>query len=450
MKRGFAILDFETTGLAPQRGDRVLEIGAVYMSSDLRIDGAIETLVNPQRDVGPTRVHGITARDVYDAPAFDRIAPALLDMLDGCVVVGHNVAFDLRFLTAELEREGYEVPEIVAIDTMQVAKTLLKQSAPKSFKLGDITEHLGFGITDVFDYVGLEGRPAHSALGDAMLTTFLLSKLVQMSEGSSYWGSHLDRAERVVWPEHYSVELVAKRRGDSPQKESVSACESSAVPARSLVSEVHPDATSASIGDVFEALGAKAPSAVATAEYAKRLDASLADRLLTSEEVDTLVNTARTLGLDSITLGSLHRGQFDEVVRAAWDDGVLTSEEQADIQRVAELLGIDDDSVRHALRERSSTSVGAPVEAIEATLKQPLPSQATVVLTGEMTRDRSQIEAEILGLGYGIGGTVTKKTALLIVADLYTQSGKAKKARQYGIPVLEEHEGLALLRGVTS
>lgn len=437
MKRGFAILDFETTGLSPQRGDRVLEVGAVYMSAGMQIDGAIETLVNPCRDVGPTRVHGITARDVHDAPTFDRVAPAILDMLDGRVAVGHNVAFDLRFLTAELEREGYEVPEIVAIDTMQVAKTLLKNNPPRSFKLGDVADHLGFGIADVFDYVGLESRPAHSALGDALVTTFLLSKLVQMSDGSGFWDSHLDRAERVTWPEHYAVEIDAKRRGDSVVREA----NRGAAPIGDPAGELGQESSSASISDVLTALGAKAPSAVATAEYAKKLDVSLDDRVLTSEEVDVLVGTAERLGLDSVTLGSLHRGHFDEVVRGAWADKVLTDEERADIRRVAELLGIDEDSLSEALRGTENSEVGTVIP------NNALPPQATVVLTGEMTRDRSHIEAEIIAMGYGIGGNVTKKTALLIVADIYTQSGKAKKARQYGIPVLEEHEGIALLRG---
>src|SRR6218665_3448663 len=153
MRRGYAVLDFETTGLAPARGDRVLEVGAIYMDPNFNIDGGIETLVNPQRDVGPTRVHGITARDVLDAPTFDRVAPGLLDMLDGRVIVGHNISFDLRFLVAELEREGYIVPDFVAIDTLQVARTLLKSSPPPSYKLHDLAGHLGYDIAELFDYV---------------------------------------------------------------------------------------------------------------------------------------------------------------------------------------------------------------------------------------------------------------------------------------------------------
>jgi DNA polymerase-3 subunit epsilon len=274
---------------------------------------------------------------------------------------------------------------------------------------------------------------------------------MQMSEGSNFWADHLDRAEQIVWPERVLVEFDAKRRGDSMPGESAPEPQQRTVQANDRFSGSHPQVPSASVSDVLKALGAQAPTASATAEYARLLDTSLDDRLLTSEEVDRLVNTARSLGLDSATLGSLHRGQFDEVVRAAWHDGVLTEAERADIVRVAELLGIDRDSVAVALREAGDVEalLGTREHAeVAAAIPNPvLHPKATVVLTGEMTRDRAHIEAEILALGYGVGGAVTKKTALLIVADQYTQSGKAKKARQYGIPVLEEHEGLALLRG---
>ncbi len=407
----------------------MLEVGAVYMDPDLRIDGAIETLVNPQRDVGPTHVHGITARDVFDAPTFDQVAPVLLKKLDGRVIVGHNVSFDLRFLTAELEREGYEIPDFVAIDTLQVAKAVLKKNPPATYKLYDITAHLGFGVGDAMMFVGLDDRPEHSALGDAILTTLLLSRFIQMSSTSRFWCDHLDRAEAVVWPEYVVQDVDSKRRGD------VSDDENLGLQGRGVTS----------VSDVLKALGAEAVQPVATADYARLLDASLADRILDRGEIDALVNTASGLGLDGVTLGSLHRGYFDQVVVTAWADGLLTEEERVDIVRIAELLEIDRDSLQQALQSR---------ETPERTLdvgSSPGPTAiqmgATIVLTGEMSIERSLIEAELVASGFLIGVSVTKRTSFVIAADPYTQSGKAKKARSYGIPVLGEAEGLALIRG---
>ena len=68
-----------------------------------------------------------------------------------------------------------------------------------------------------------------------------------------------------------------------------------------------------------------------------------------------------------------------------------------------------------------------------------------LVLTGEMSVERSLAEARILALGFLLGANVTKKTALVIAADPYTQSGKAKKARAYGIPVVGEADGFRLI-----
>ena len=72
---GYTIVDLETTGLFPRQHDRVLEIGLINVSDTGEIESEWATLVNPQRDVGPTSIHGITARDVLDAPTFKDVAP---------------------------------------------------------------------------------------------------------------------------------------------------------------------------------------------------------------------------------------------------------------------------------------------------------------------------------------------------------------------------------------
>ena len=197
-------------------------------------------------------------------------------------------------------------------------------------------------LEKVFEYVGLEQRPEHSAFGDALVTAFVLSRLEQDSRGSGFWKSHLDSAEAVRWPEYYPVDINAKRRGDA-----ASAHGERAEPVANRAGS-----KSASVSDVLSALGAEAPSRGLTSRYSHLLDEALADRVLDADEVDALVQKAQELGLESVTLGSLHRGYFDEVVREAWSDGVLTEEERADILLLAELLGIDDDSLRVALESR--------------------------------------------------------------------------------------------------
>ena len=59
----FAVIDFETTGISPERGDRVTEVGLVLTDDFGAIEYEWSTLVNPRRDVGASHIHGLTARD---------------------------------------------------------------------------------------------------------------------------------------------------------------------------------------------------------------------------------------------------------------------------------------------------------------------------------------------------------------------------------------------------
>ncbi len=101
-------LDTETTGLSPEQGDRLLEIGCVEML-DRRPTGAhLHHYVNPQRSSHPDalRVHGITEAFLADKPLFADIADELLAYLQGAEIVIHNAAFDVGFIDAELARLG--------------------------------------------------------------------------------------------------------------------------------------------------------------------------------------------------------------------------------------------------------------------------------------------------------------------------------------------------------
>lgn len=99
-----AVLDFETTGLSPNTGARVVEIGVVRVDPGSEPRVAMDTLVNPQGPVYATDIHGITDEDVVGAPTFRELAGALYESLDGAVVLAYNSAFDMSFLKAELLR----------------------------------------------------------------------------------------------------------------------------------------------------------------------------------------------------------------------------------------------------------------------------------------------------------------------------------------------------------
>lgn len=107
---GYTVVDLETTGLFPQQHDRILEIAIVTVSDAGQIEQEWSTLVNPQRDVGPTHIHGITAREVLDAPTFGEVAPQVIASLVDKTMVAHNARFDTSFLDYEFARRPRHHP----------------------------------------------------------------------------------------------------------------------------------------------------------------------------------------------------------------------------------------------------------------------------------------------------------------------------------------------------
>lgn len=84
---GFAVLDLETTGLGR---DRIVEVAVVSVDPKGVATQEWSTLVDPNRDVGPTGIHGVQARDLLDAPTFEDIAADLADLLTGMSTLSEN------------------------------------------------------------------------------------------------------------------------------------------------------------------------------------------------------------------------------------------------------------------------------------------------------------------------------------------------------------------------
>lgn len=105
-----AVVDFETTGLNAGP-DRVVEVAVVRLDPGEPPRLAVNSLVNPNRRMAATEIHGITDDDVRDAPLFEDLAAGFLSAVNGAVLASYNVYFDIRFLEHELGRVGVrEVP----------------------------------------------------------------------------------------------------------------------------------------------------------------------------------------------------------------------------------------------------------------------------------------------------------------------------------------------------
>ena len=166
-------LDTETTGLSPDAGDRVIEIGCVEMLNRRLSGNDLHFYVNPEQanSEDAVRVHSLSDEFLADKPLFASIADELLAYLAGAEVIIHNAPFDIGFLNAELRRVGKAgVDSVVArvTDSLQMAR----ETYPgKSNSLDALCKRLEVDNT---------GRSLHGALLDAGL---LAEVYVRMTRG---------------------------------------------------------------------------------------------------------------------------------------------------------------------------------------------------------------------------------------------------------------------------
>lgn len=137
----FACLDTETTGLCPKDGGKICEIAVSITQNGAPVE-EFSTLLNPNIPMSPAvvAIHGITNEMVAHAPTFADIAPRLLAMLEGCVLVAHNADFDLKFLQHEFASCGLRLPPAPVLDTLKLAR---KSGKFAKNNLGCVAEQLG-------------------------------------------------------------------------------------------------------------------------------------------------------------------------------------------------------------------------------------------------------------------------------------------------------------------
>ncbi|MGO1544048.1 MAG: exonuclease domain-containing protein [Gulosibacter sp.] len=406
----FAVLDLETTGFSPSRGDRIVEVGVVLLDDQGGVEQEWTTLVNPQRDIGATHVHGIRARDVVDAPVFGDIAPDLVELLAGRTLVAHNQAFDVRFLRAEFEPHGHAMADdYAALCTMVWSRRTFGAT-----KLVDVCAALGIDLID-----------AHSALGDAKATSQVLTRLLGTANGDRDWQQDVARG---VFP---SVRVTAHPTAALSARV--------ADPNAAVSSQDQPLWQRVTVPLPTDDLGASV--------YLELLTDVLDDGLISSGEHSQLASLAEVARLDDGRLPKLHRTYLDAVAAEAVADGTVTDDEQNQLAQISTILDLtlpDLGSMLTAVSSRSRAQlVGRPEHPDERIASTGANFQLTpgcrVVFTGAMSIPREEWAQHLVEAGLTTGA-VTKKTAVLVAEDPATQSGKARNAAKYGIPVVTEAE----------
>lgn len=155
-------LDTETTGLSPDNGDRVIEIGCVELFNRKLTGNNKHYYLNPGRESHEEalKVHGITSEFLKDKPQFDAVADEFLAYLEGAEVIIHNAAFDVGFLNKELSligRSPFKSFVTGVVDTLVMAKEMFPG---KRNSLDALCSRLD---------VDNSGRTLHGALLDAEL-----------------------------------------------------------------------------------------------------------------------------------------------------------------------------------------------------------------------------------------------------------------------------------------
>jgi len=119
------VLDTETTGLDPSKGDRVVEIGYVETMHHIATGESFHVYINPERDmpVEAFNVHGLSEEFLSDKPVFAEILGDFMTFIGDSPLVIHNAEFDMKFLNSELKKLGRPMLDRDrAIDTVAMAR----------------------------------------------------------------------------------------------------------------------------------------------------------------------------------------------------------------------------------------------------------------------------------------------------------------------------------------
>lgn len=373
------VVDVETTGFGKQ--DRILEIAAIALNpTTWEIVDEYDTLINPQRDVGPTGVHGISASMVEAAPTFPEIVADVARRLQGTVLIAHNIAFDLRMLRYEFDRCGIPFDAGEGLCTYrETRQKLILACEDRNIPLSH----------------------QHRALADARATAELARKLNLKERTLTARPLHI--AHIPSTPSHHTMRRGLADAGVSPMHR--------------IVSRAH-------YPHCDEAIQ----------QYLDMLDWVLDDGVIDAVEKREMDFLANDLGIAEEARTSAHKAYLGCIIRAAQRDNTITVAEHDLILRIANQLDIKDAAIPAVTTAPKTKEIAQGARVCFT---------GTAIIDGERI-DKSTLQkvAEHAGL-QPVNGVTKSGCDLLVAADVSTSSSKARKARKWGIQVLSAGDFLA-------
>lgn len=178
----FVSFDTETTGLNPAT-ERILEYGAIRFDQQ-GIQESKSWLINPRRRIqaGARKVHGITHDMVKRERIFRTVYPEIMAFIGDSVLLAHNARFDVNFFSAEIKRNGKELPEVIVIDTLPLFRAWFP----------DAPAH---NLTALSEYLGITGDGFHRGMSDAAYVVAIFQAGMQRPGAPATLGELIDQAK---------------------------------------------------------------------------------------------------------------------------------------------------------------------------------------------------------------------------------------------------------------
>lgn len=396
----FAALDLETTGLDPRR-QRICEVAVVRFTADGTIVEEYATLVDPQRTISTdaTDVHHIEEDEIEGAPTFAEIYPDLLRMLEGCVVVAHNLLFEDKFLAAEIEWAGHPLPHLPGVCSMVATRAQLDGPT--------------YALQSVYrTATGSWAGDAHTALGDCRALATLVPWLLHSSPT----------------PLTYHGPRPATATSDS---------EPGRIFPRAERLTRHADGYLGALAKRFPSTHRQyLTTADAAREYADALDEILDDHRITNDEGWRMERLARRAGFTQQQLIAAHR--------AAWDRAVtglpMDSPEQLTLAQRRKLT-----SLAHDIGDRDLAAHIAPPPTEDTDTFQPKHLRTWRIGIDGDDNESTALRALVESNGGSVAKRLTKTVQLIAAAAVDADTRQLSKARELGIRIVTTAEATATI-----
>jgi len=393
----FALIDIETTGLEPRHGARACEIGVVRMRGDGTVLDEYSTLVDPGRPITNSEYHGITDLHVREAPAFADVAGDVLAYLAGAVVVGHNLEFQDRFLTAEFARLGVRINGIPGLCSMVTTRIQLDRHG---YRLKNVA-HLVTG-----EWPG----GLHRALDGARTLGWMLTTMIAEAPQPLFWAG----PSTMDFPAYPRTGRIAPRAVET--RKGTEGWLASLI--SRLPNMVYPPT----------------PQPSYEADYRAMLGHALSDGRIVGDEATRLGLLASRAGLTQSTARVIHEEFLKEARKRAEADGVVTTTELRELRRAAKEL-----SATHLIGDLEATAATARARRSGA-LKG-----MRVLAVGESGAVGGVVDFAVEN-GAAAAVNPTGTVRLVVAEALDDADPRIVKARELGIEITGPEQAMEILR----